>query len=124
MSSCWRWCGAVTGSGYGHLSIDGELVKAHRFVWEITHGPIPPGLEIDHLCRVRNCVNPDHMELVTHKENINRGLRGRMVTHCPQGHEYTSDTLLSKPRRDCKVCHAKRERDRRGRVKRSATPVE
>lgn len=96
-------------------------MKAHRFVYEQIRGPIPDGMDIDHLCRVRNCVNPDHMEPVTRRENTLRGLKGRLVTHCPAGHAYSPDNLLTKTRRDCKRCHANKERARREAARLSAT---
>ena len=76
-SGCWIWIGSIVGSGYGQIRIDGVNVYAHRFSYEQKHGKIPKGLEMDHICRVRNCVNPDHVEPVTHKENVIRGYISR-----------------------------------------------
>lgn len=69
---CWVWTGAQQGAGYGMLRVDGEGASAHRLAHEEWIGPIPDGLEIDHLCRVRLCINPEHLEAVTHLENMRR----------------------------------------------------
>lgn len=96
--TCWLWTGAVGSHGYGNFAVDGrraspKTVRAHKFAYEAVLGPVPAGLELDHLCRVRNCVNPDHMEPVTRRENLVRGIGFPAVNakkaHCPQGHEYT-----------------------------------
>lgn len=81
---------------------------AHRFCYEMFYGKIPEGLDLDHLCRNPGCVNPSHLEPVTHKENCRRGLRNQYtgVTHCPQGHPYSGDNLrISKQGyRRCNAC--------------------
>ena len=100
-TACWPWLGYVyKKSGYGNAWRDGRTVMAHRWAYEQVHGPIPPGLVIDHLCHTpetcfgaclhRRCVNPQHLEAVTQKTNIRRGNTGgrRQRTHCPSGHEY------------------------------------
>lgn len=69
---CWLWTGTINGAGYGTFRVDGETVGAHRYVYETERGPIPEGLHLDHLCSVRNCVNPSHLEPVTPSENIQR----------------------------------------------------
>lgn len=84
---------------------------AHRYVYELEVGPIPEGLEIDHLCRVRNCVNPAHLEAVTHAENIRRGTQGewsKAKTHCPSDHPYNAaNTVLnSRGTRVCRICRS------------------
>lgn len=70
---CWYWRGRTIPDGYGHFRVGGETKRyAHRMAYMWTKGPIATGMEIDHLCRVRNCVNPDHLEAVTRRENIRR----------------------------------------------------
>ena len=73
---CWTWTAAKRGNGYGNFWVDGRSQGAHRFAFEQARGPIPAGMEIDHLCRNRICVNPAHLEAVQKGENIRRGLRG------------------------------------------------
>ena len=82
------------------------MALAHRVAYELQVGPIPVGLQLDHLCRVRSCVNPAHLEPVTSAENTRRGLRA-MKTHCPQGHPYAGENLLIRPtgQRRCRTCH-------------------
>ncbi len=75
-TTCWLWTGRLNWRGYGEISVKNKFVKAHRYAYEFLEAPIPEGLEIDHLCRVRNCVNPDHLEAVTHKENCNNNTYG------------------------------------------------
>ena len=80
--TCWLWTPPLDDSGYGKFSVSGKKVGAHRWAYEEINGAIPDGLQIDHLCRVRNCVRPDHLEAVTHLENVRRSVpfrRGRKV---------------------------------------------
>lgn len=74
---CWLWTGSRTTKGYGHLLVDGRFTQAHRLAYELEVGPIASGLVIDHLCRVRHCVNPAHLEPVTNRENLRRGIAAR-----------------------------------------------
>lgn len=76
---CWLWSRAINNKGYGRLSINKKQVLAHRYVYETVRGPIPGGLSLDHKCSNRRCVNPDHLEPVTHKENCRRGRKTRMT---------------------------------------------
>lgn len=79
MSGCWFWLGVTDACGYGCIRVDGRFWGTHRYAYETIIGPVPDGLEIDHLCQVRNCVNPAHMEPVTQEENKRRaGLRRTM----------------------------------------------
>lgn len=86
---CWEWQAGKSGAGYGQLSVDGEKVYAHRFSYEVSVGLIPAGLSIDHLCENKPCVNPAHLEPVTHAENLARYRERR--THCKWGHELTPE---------------------------------
>jgi hypothetical protein len=121
-SGCWIWIGSIDQYGYGRLSSrlsvkrGGLSSHAHRITWTLLRGEIPEGLQIDHLCRVRRCVNPDHLEPVTPLENQRRGIAGQVVrarhlarTHCVNGHEFTPentriDRSRKYPRRCCKTC--------------------
>lgn len=106
---CWEWTGALSIGGYGVIPARPCAIYAHRCAYQLLVGPVPDGLELDHLCRNRKCVNPAHLEPVTHRENVLRGLRGRMVTHCPHGHEYTPDNLYwHHGRRECRTCVLRR----------------
>jgi len=78
-SGCFLWFGALNDGGYGRIKHKMKFRRAHIVAWELAHGKVPDGLVIDHKCRVRCCVNPDHMELVTIGENIRRGVRHRIA---------------------------------------------
>ncbi len=107
---CWEWT-AATANGYGNFWVGGNRwMRAHLYLWSELVGPVPDGLELDHLCRNRICVNPDHLEPVTRQENLLRSPLTRTSinaakTLCPKGHEYTK--LRSGPRigqRYCRIC--------------------
>ena len=107
---CWEWSGGHTGDGYSCFSVSREeAYPAHRFAYELVVGPVPEGLELDHLCRNPGCVNPAHLEPVTHDENMKRadnanGTRSA-ATHCPKGHPYDREnTIHRNGRRHCKAC--------------------
>lgn len=98
-SGCWLWTGAVK-KGYGQYGREGG---AHRVAYRHFCGPIPEGLEIDHLCRQQRCVNPNHLEPVTHLENMRR--YAATITHCKRGHEFTeANTYRLQNRRLCRAC--------------------
>lgn len=120
-TGCWLWIGAHASNGYGVFGSRWHRGYAHRLAWELFHGPIPAGLQIDHLCRVRSCVNPAHLEPVTQAVNKARGEAGQhnaRKTHCPYGHEYTpANVKLSKlGGRQCKRCRILDQRRRRARL--------
>lgn len=106
---CWQWLAYIHPGGYGRFRVGRRVVQAHRWAYECLVGPIPGGLEIDHLCRNRACVNQDHLEPVTHEENVRRGelyLVSGAKTHCPQRHEYTPENTYVRPngKRQCLPC--------------------
>jgi hypothetical protein len=79
-NGCWLWTGSLNNKGYAQLGVAGRVRSAHRVAYELFKGAIPDGLQIDHLCRVRQCVNPDHLEAVTQSVNIRRGVAARAPT--------------------------------------------
>jgi hypothetical protein len=104
---CWLWVGAITSHGYGNVSNGPKaglrMVPAHRFSFAALIGPIPSGAVLDHLCEVKNCVNPFHLEPVTSAENTRRA--ASRITHCPKGHEYSGRNLIKRGnRRGCRIC--------------------
>lgn len=110
---CWEWL-ASRSDGYGRVTWQGRQRPAHRVVYELLVGPIPAGLQIDHLCRNRGCVNPAHLEPVTQRENLMRGetipARHAAQTHCGRGHIFDeANTYVRKDgRRSCRACDAAR----------------
>jgi hypothetical protein len=106
MTDCWFWTGVVNGSGYGSTWLGGKWVGAHRLAYETLRGPIPAHYDIDHLCRRRLCVNPEHLEPVTRRENLRRGktvVAAHLAkTRCPKGHLY--DWTDNRGARCCKTC--------------------
>ena len=119
IAGCWIWRGSILRNGYGQFYSGGPHL-AHRYSYELHKGPIPKGLVIDHLCRVRRCVNPDHLEAVTQSINLLRGetLNASEVTRmvCPSGHPYNeTNTRIYRGRRFCKACEAPKTRRYRAR---------
>lgn len=120
VGDCWEWQGNVSTDGYGRVEIDGRAWLVHRLFYEALVGPIPDGLQIDHLCRNRSCVNPDHLEPVTMQENIRRGAPGawerrQRRTHCKKGHRYDGHDGV---KRYCSVCRRNSKRRYEERVRR------
>lgn len=104
-TGCWLWTAALNGHGYGAftLPISRRKVGAHRLAYELYRGPIPTGFQIDHLCRVRSCVNPSHLEAVTQFENLRRGFQARGAAHgCVNGHAF--DGVNRRGERTCSQC--------------------
>jgi hypothetical protein len=97
---CWVWTGYKNSKGYGQLSHHRVVYRAHRWFYELLVGEIPEGLELDHLCQNRACVNPDHLEPVTHLVNVGRGSRASQLL-CKRGHGY----MLRRGRRHCDKCY-------------------
>jgi len=115
---CWTWTAAINSTGYGQWGVNGRSKSVHRLAWEALVGPIPVGLTIDHLCRNKRCVNPDHMETVTVAVN-NARKPAANKTHCIRGHQLSGDNLRINGlgRRSCRTCAraaaaAQRERRR------------
>lgn len=115
-SGCWEWTASLHSAGYGQLSYKGRPRLAHRVSYELLVGEIAEGLDIDHLCRNRKCVNPKHLEVVTRQVNLLRGDRGKYgkATHCKHGHEFSAEnTRVSKAtgQRICRECARIRGRE-------------
>lgn len=116
-NGCWLWTGMLSTSGYGQF---GKRIAAHRFAYEFAVGPIPNGLQLDHLCRVRNCVNPSHLEPVDPWENWRRGESpaavNRRKTHCKRGHAFDEANTAwalnarGKAYRWCRACNRERKK--------------
>ena len=84
---CWVWMASIDSSGYGHLGIDGKTARAHRVSWVLAHGPVPDGLYVLHRCDNRKCVNPEHLFLGTHSDNMrDMKVKGRQISRCGEAH--------------------------------------
>lgn len=124
-NGCWLWTGALYRKGYAKIlrkvvpgyPDHGRAWRGHRYIYIKLVGPIPDGMVLDHLCRVRRCVNPDHLRVCTNFENLtapgSQAAAGFQFTHCKQGHEFTEETTFwdRTGRRSCRIC--RREYDRR-----------
>lgn len=122
-SGCHLWMAALSTDGYGQIWVDRHLRNAHIVAYELLKGAVPEGLELDHLCRVRSCVNPHHLEPVTSKENTARGMvavvtRARIDFNapCPHGADHRVVWTVrgnGKRQKDCRTCRARRKREKR-----------
>jgi hypothetical protein len=125
-TGCWVWTAALS-QGYGYVRRRRKTHKAARVIYVLLVGPIPDGLQLDHLCRNRACVHPHHLEPVTSRENTMRGLNPSAAkarqTHCKRGHDFNEENTRINPRngtRTCRVCHRERERERVQRLRTAA----
>ncbi len=120
IGDCWEWTASTNKWGYGQVMIAHRNRGVHRYVWEQLVGPIPEGMQLDHLCRNRRCANPDHLEVVTPCENVRRGYKVR-TSRCVKGHE--DWVVTSQGRRQCRRCNADRQHEYRVRLRLSdSTP--
>lgn len=123
---CWIYLGATNDIGYPTWRpyTTSKTQYVHRCSYEIFHGPIPDGAEVDHICHVRNCVNPDHLQALSHRENLMRSpnqpaAKNARKTHCIRGHELTPENTYEQPRgRGCVECRRMRARGELGPVAR------
>lgn len=111
-NGCFQWTGATMSRGYGTCCVNGRTQRAHRFYYERAHGPIADGLTLDHLCRNRLCVRPEHLEPVLNRTNVLRGAgvsaENARKTHCKRGHLFDQQNTRYAPTgaRICRACHA------------------
>jgi hypothetical protein len=100
---CWTWNAYTQSDGYGRFWLNRKLVSAHRAIYEHAYGDVPDGRELDHLCRNRSCVRPEHLEAVTRKENLRRGLAGALKEACAQGHPWIAENIAVRTLRSGRV---------------------
>lgn len=115
---CWLWEGSLSHNGYGIFNLtrgeEKRTWRSHRLAYTWLVAPIPEGMQLDHLCRTRRCVNPDHLEVVTEEENKLRGMSvctlNALKTHCKHGHEFTPEnTWYEGHWRRCRTCRSKKK---------------
>ena len=129
-SGCWQWTKCLDNQGYGRILIDHKNQKAYRAMWQFMRGTIPRGLYVDHICRNRGCVNPEHLRLVTPKQNavensLGVSAKNASKEHCPAGHPYSGSNLrIASNRRGrkmrlCRECDNRRHREKYARNRES-----
>lgn len=141
LGNCWQWIASLHHTRhYGQFWSTSRksgrklMLSAHKVLWEHINGPVPDGQDLDHLCRNRACVNPSHLEVVSHRENVLRGesdfARKAQQTHCKHGHEFTAENTIHPDRkhpnsRKCRICKRRmtNEAGRRHRAKKRAGQV-
>lgn len=105
--NCWEWIGSILSNGYGQFWYNGKPQLVHRLSYENTKGEIPKELVINHICRTRHCVNPDHLEVITRGKNIQIGISAnRNKIFCALGHKYDQKNTYFRPTgyRQCRIC--------------------
>lgn len=123
-NGCLEWIGAHSSTGYGSIGRKGKVYRAHRFSYQMLVGDIPDGKVLDHICRNKNCVAPDHLEIVTQLINTHRGTpfaaRNAKVKNCPKGHSYSKEntTINKKGSRVCIECKRSRSREYMKKIRR------
>lgn len=119
VDDCWIWIGYRNRDGYGIFRLNGFSMLSHKVAYQAFVGAVPSGLELDHLCRVRACANPSHLETVTHLENTRRGECGyrKLWTHCIHGHQFTEANTYITPdgKRACRECRVRAQAEFRRR---------
>lgn len=118
-NGCWAWLGGTDENGYGKFSPKhAKTVLAHRFAYQLYQAEIPNGMVLDHLCRTPSCVNPNHLEPVTNRENVRRGLSGTLRTHCKRGHSQTPENVsVRRSQTVCMPCNREMAKKRVARQK-------
>jgi hypothetical protein len=128
LGGCLIWKGARSKAGYGQKRINGKVEYLHRLAAQERFGPIPPGMQVDHLCRNRACYNPSHLEIVTRQENVRRGEAGqhkkalRLRELCGRGHKLTPENvrITGSGARECRTCKREGQRERRRQIREAA----
>jgi hypothetical protein len=122
VDGCNMWQGAKRSNGYGVTMYMGKQTSTHRVMYTLVHGPVPDDMEVDHICNQRACINPDHLQLVTHAQNMRNGLVRRKT--CRAGHPWTDENTYvtqvrykggTREQRYCRICRAKHQTDLRKR---------